>query len=257
MSLLETRRLTVAVADTLVCQDLSLALQPAQRWALLGRNGAGKTTLLHALAGLRRPQAGEVLLDGEALVKLPRRAVAQRIGLLLQESHDALPASVLETALLGRHPHLSPWRWEEAQDLEIARKALAAVGLAELEKREVGTLSGGERRRLAIATLLAQDPAVFLLDEPTNHLDLHHQMSILTLLSARVAEQQGGMILCLHDPNLAARFCSHALLLFGDGESLAGPVSEVLTPDILSRLYGHPIRLIEANGDRAFIPGGI
>lgn len=255
MSRLSVHDLTVAVGGRTVCRELELSLQPGQCWGLLGPNGAGKTTLLHTLAGLRRPQAGEIRLADTPLAALSRRRRAQLLGLLPQDSQDPLPATVLETALIGRHPHLHAWQWESAADLETVRDVLAAVELAGLEQRQVDTLSGGERRRLAIATLLAQAPAVYLLDEPANHLDLRHQISLLELLRERAFAAGGALMMSLHDLNLAARFCDHLLLLFGDGDSLAAPTREALTPANLQRLYRHPVHVIEAAGRQAFIPG--
>lgn len=254
MNLLSVDGLTVEIGGKLVCRQLSFSLLPGQCWGLLGANGAGKTTLLHTLAGLRRPQAGEIRLLGEPLAAIPRRQRAQLLGLLPQDSQDPLPATVLETALIGRHPYLHAWQWESAGDLAAARAVLAAVELLHAEQRQVNTLSGGERRRLALATLLLQAPRLQLLDEPANHLDLRHQLSLLELLRRRAVAAGGALLLSLHDLNLAARFCDHLLLLFGDGETLAAPVAEALTPDNLHRLYGHPVRIIESGGRRAFVP---
>lgn len=254
MSLLSLHGLSVTVGARQVCRDLDLRLEAGQSWGLLGANGTGKTTLLHTLAGLRPPSAGEIRLNGVPLHALPRRQLARQLGLLPQDSVDPMPATVLETALIGRHPHLGLWQWESPADLALARTALAAVELADAETRPVGTLSGGERRRLALATLLTQAPRIHLLDEPTNHLDLRHQVGLLTLLRERVRDQGGLLVMSLHDLNLAARFCDHLLLLFGDGEVLAGPAVQVLAPAHLQRLYGHPIAVVESEGRRAFVP---
>lgn len=255
MKLLEARALEVGIGGKRVCSQLALGLQPGQCWGVLGPNGAGKTTLLHTLAGLRAPAAGEVLLLEQPLAALRRRRIAQLLGLLPQDSHDALPATVLETALIGRHPFLSTWQWEGAADITRAREALAQVGLRGFESRQIDTLSGGERRRLALATLLTQAPRVYLLDEPTNHLDLQHQIGLLTALKQTVGASEGVILMSLHDINIAARFCDHLLLLFGGGEALAGPAEALLEPDILSRLYGYPIRRLQDGDAVAFIGG--
>jgi iron complex transport system ATP-binding protein len=254
--LLETRALGVSIAAHSVCGDLNLRISTGERWAILGRNGSGKTTLLKALAGLHDPDCGEVRLDGHPLNDIARRDVARRVGVLFQTHHDLFPGTVLETAMIGRHPHLRPWQWEEAEDLSLARQALQQVGLTGLENRDVATLSGGERQRLEIATLLTQDPALLLLDEPTNHLDLHHQVEILALFG-RAAETGGdgkAVVMVLHDVNLAARFCDHALLLFSAGECAHGPVRAMLRSSLLERLYGHPLRALPDGAMEVFIP---
>jgi iron complex transport system ATP-binding protein len=254
VSLLHARRLVVRIGEVEVCRALDLEFAPGQCWAILGRNGSGKTTLLNTLAGLRVPTAGTMHLDGKALTAQPRRQIARRLGLLPQDSQDPFPATVLETALLGRHPHIPLWGWEDADDRRIARNALRQVGLAGWDERIIATLSGGERRRLALATLLAQDPDILLLDEPTNHLDLQHQVKLLDLLARQAQRQRKTVVMVLHDLNLAARFADHCLLLFGDGETAAGICSEILHQKNLERLYRLPLHQVGQNPP-AWLPG--
>ncbi|MGH8278097.1 MAG: ABC transporter ATP-binding protein [Gammaproteobacteria bacterium] len=235
--LLAARGLTIRIAGKCVCRDFSLELDAGVCLGLLGPNGAGKTTFLHTLAGLRAPAAGEIFLAGTRLKNLTRRQIAQRLGLLMQQPEDSLPATVLETALIGRHPHIGFWRWESHADVQLARRALKLVGLDGLEQRSQNRLSGGERRRLDIATIVTQDPQVLLLDEPAQHLDLRHQIELLGYFR-RLARERGRLVLMsLHDVNLAARFCNQVLLLFGAGETLLGGET-TLNAANLSRLYG-------------------
>jgi iron complex transport system ATP-binding protein len=253
-TLLAARDLTVRIGGKTVCRELSLELQVGQRWGLLGVNGVGKTTLLHTLAGLRPPAAGAVLLDGEPIHTLPRRQVARRLGLLLQDEADPFPGTVLETALMGRHPWLGRWQWEGEAELKLAHAALADVGLDALAGRQSNTLSGGERRRLALATLLTQDPRLFLLDEPTNHLDPHHQITLLDLLDRRVREADKALLMIVHDSNLASRYCDQAILLYGDGETRCGPLAEVVDAQSLSRLYGQPMLCVDGPKGPVYLP---
>ena len=252
--LLRARGLTVAIGGRTVVRDLDLEIAGGERLAILGRNGAGKTTLLHTLAGLREPASGSVDLCGEALARLGHRRIAQVRGVLLQQQVDAFPASVLQTALIGRHPWLERWAWESAADARIARDALAAVGLGDFAERDVQTLSGGERQRLAVATLLTQQPRLALLDEPLLHLDLNHQIAVLELLSRQMRETGMALAMVMHDPGLAARYCERVLLLHGDGQVEAGDVEDMLTAERLSALYQHPLRMVEADGQRCFLP---
>ncbi len=254
MSRLASDHVAVEIGGKRIGGGLDLSFGPGQSWAVLGANGVGKTTLLHTLAGLRRPTQGCIRLDGAALETLRRRTIARHLGILLQASEDPFPATVMETALIGRHPHLGAWQWEGPEDHAAARRALAEVELEALAQRPVDTLSGGERRRLALATLLTQDPSVYLLDEPSNHLDLHHQIQLLGRLRERVRERSGTLVMALHDVNLAARFCDHVALIFHDGEVRHGPAGDLLQPGHLSCLYHHPIRSVEVEGRRAFLP---
>lgn len=254
MTLLETHALQVVIGGTVVCRDLDLAISPGERWCVLGRNGSGKTTLLLTLAGLRPPQAGRITLLQQALSAMPRRQIARQIGILFQEQADVFPANVLDTVLIGRHPWLGPLQWESAADLQQARDALHAVGLDDVEQRLVTTLSGGERRRLGIATLLTQDPRLLLLDEPTNHLDIHHQIRALQLACDLAADGMRALLLVMHDLNLAVRFCNRFLLLFGDGETVQGSAAGVLTQANLERLYRHPLLPLPGPRGQIWIP---
>lgn len=254
MSLLEARSLSVAIGDLVLCRALDLRLETGQCWGLLGANGIGKTTLLHTLAGLRPARNGDILVDGISIHALNRKTVARKIGLLFQDSRDTFPATVMETVLGGRFPHLSPWRLETGEDRDMAAASLELVGLSDLHYRQVNTLSGGERRRLALATLFAQSPDLFLLDEPTNHLDLHHQITLLNLVTERVARNSGGVLMSLHDVNLVMRFCSHAILMIDADTVITGPVTDVVDSENLSRLYRHGIREVTDNGRRYYFP---
>jgi iron complex transport system ATP-binding protein len=254
MPRLEAEQLGIRIGGVEICSQLDLRINAGESWGLLGRNGAGKTTLLHTLAGLRRPDRGSVLLDGTPLPRLSRRRIARDIGVLPQDHQDAFPSSVMETVLIGRHPYLRPLQWEGAADYAAAHEALRDVGLGGMETRGIITLSGGERRRLGVATLLVQDPCVLLLDEPTNHMDFHHQILILDLLRQRTRAGVKSMLLVLHDPNLALRYCDHFLLLYGAGETLQGTAAEVLTQPNLERLYDHPLQALQGPRGTVWLP---
>jgi iron complex transport system ATP-binding protein len=251
--LLAAEGLTLAIGGRTICRDLDLTVQAGETLAILGRNGAGKSTLLAGLAGLRAPAAGRVLLAGRCYAEWGAQAAALRRGWLGQQREDAFAASVLETALSGRHPHLGRWQWEDETDTAIARAALHELGLAGLEERDVLTLSGGERQRLAIATLFVQAAPVLLLDEPLTHLDLNHQIGVLDRLAARAAAG-AAVVLVLHEPGLAWRYADQVLLLHGDGTHAHGPGTALLTPERLGHLYGYPLLCAEAAGRVAFIP---
>lgn len=251
--LLEAKNLALRVADRWLCCEFSVSLAPGQCLVVLGPNGAGKTTLLHTLAGLRGAAVGQVRMDGRALGTWSAGELARFRAVLPQQQPDHFAASVLETVLVGRHPHLSRWAWEGPGEVALARAALGEVGLAEFEGRDVLSLSGGERQRVAIAAVLTQAPRLFLLDEPTNHLDLHHQIRVLDLFRRR-AQAGHGVVMVLHDINLAARYADQVILLDGQGGVLAGEGGAVLVPEALSRAFGHPLRRVAVAGRALFVP---
>lgn len=249
--LLECRGIDVCVESRTLVRGLDLQVCRGSMLALLGPNGCGKSLSLHTFAGLRPPKAGQLLISGQPLGEWPRRALAREMALLPQNVEDPFPATVIETVLLGRHPHIARWQWESARDLAIASDALAEVGLGGYEERDVFTLSGGERRRAALAAVLAQTPRIFLLDEPTNQLDPNHQLEALQLLRER-ADAGAAVVVTLHDPNLAARFADEALLIGKDGNWQYGHVADILTAQHLSTLYETRFEATEINGRRVF-----
>lgn len=251
---LATRQLSVSIGTVTVCRDLDLTIETGSRWAILGVNGVGKSTLLATLAGLRHPDRGEIRIDGDQIDALSSRERARRLGLMAQEDsfHISDPeTTALDVALLGRLPHLDWWRGESTHDVELALTALAAVGLSDIAARRTSMLSGGERRRLALAALLAQEVPLCLLDEPTSHLDLHQQIAFMDLL---IGWDGRTLVMTLHDVNLAARYCTHALLLFGAGQWCAGPVAEMLSAAVMSRLYRHPVIAVDTPAGIAYLP---
>jgi len=249
---LAARSIGISVGARQLVTEFSVAFSSGDFIAILGRNGSGKTLTLHTLAGLRRPQHGAIEIEGQPLAAMKRRAVARKVGLLMQDLEESFTTTALEMVLIGRHPHLEPWQWESTLDEHLAREALARVNMLELASRTTDGLSGGERRRVAIASLLAQSPDVFLLDEPTNHLDPHHQLAVLELFRQQTVDGRT-VIATLHDPTLAARFANRVILLFGDGRWTSGPTNETLTAESLSQLYLTPMVEIAADGRRAFV----
>ncbi len=242
------------VGGRTLVRELSFRLNAGEMWCMLGPNGAGKTTFLHTAVGLREPQGGTVQLAGRRLHDWTPAEAAGLRGFLPQTLYDAFSASVLDSVMLGRHPHLARWQWEGEGDRDIALAALKVVDLAEFQDRDVLTLSGGERQRVALASLLAQDASLLLLDEPVSHLDLHHQVLVLTHLGRLARERGTGVLFTVHDLNLAARFASHALILTPQGVVRHGLIGEVMTESDLGCAFGHRVTRIEVAGRTLFVP---
>jgi len=254
MASLELRAITLEIGGRTVCRDLSLAIDKNERWALLGKNGAGKTTLLHSLIALHEPAAGQILIKDTLQQQLTRRQLAQAVGILFQEGMHSMPSTVMESVLLGRHPHTHSLLLDDARDMAIAREALRSLDLETFAERQVDSLSGGEKQRLALAMLIAQTPDIYLLDEPSNHLDLAFQVKLLSTLARRIIDQSACLLMATHDINLAARFCDRFILLMGDGTALVGTRDEVLTEASLSAAYECDMQAIVAGEMRFYYP---
>ena len=245
--------LDVAVPGRVLVRALDLRVAPGEFVAVLGCNGSGKTMTLETLAGLLPSRGGSIRYFGRAAAEWRRPDLARLLALLPQHQEDLFPSTVLEEALIGRHPHIGRWRWESAADREIALAELARLGLDGLAHRGTTTLSGGERRRLAIAQTLSQRPGLFLLDEPTNHLDPQYQLLALGVIRERIAAGASAVV-SLHDVNLAARYADRCLLLDGGGGWELGETGTVLNTDSLSRLYRTPMAAVQWRGGRLFVP---
>jgi len=254
MTRLTCNHLDLSIAGMQVVTDFNLDLAPGSLWALLGSNGVGKTTLLKCLSGLLPAEAGQILLESRPMTELPRRMIARHVGMLQQHTAYVFDSSVMQIALTGRHPHLGYWEREGPEDIEKALAALTAVDLDGFTDRSVTGLSGGEARRLAFAALLVQEPDILLLDEPTNHLDLRHQLQIMGMIRNRTAAGEATAVVALHDVNLAARYCTHVVMLFGQGQWCAGPTGQMLNESSLERLYGCAVEKLSGIQGPRFYP---
>ncbi|GHG78971.1 ABC transporter ATP-binding protein [Pseudodonghicola xiamenensis] len=215
-----------------IVEDVSLTIEPGETFGLVGPNGSGKSTLLRMMAGLIPRTRGTVHLGGRPLSRLSRREVAQRIAFVEQIADTSEALSVRDVVELGRTPWLSALAPFSPSDGMIVDEALQAVGMAGLASRRWATLSGGERQRVQIARALAQRPRVLILDEPTNHLDIHHQLSLLRLVSRLPVT----VVLALHDLNQAMGCDRLGVMQEGRMVACGRPV-EVLTPERLAAIF--------------------
>ncbi|MER6691601.1 ABC transporter ATP-binding protein [Streptomyces minutiscleroticus] len=218
----------------LIVDGVTLAPRTGETVGLLGPNGSGKSTLLRLLAGVLAPSAGVVTLDGLPLPRVGRRATARRVAAVEQHAHTQTELTVRDVVALGRIPHRRPWSAASAADARAVALALDRTGLTDRAGQSWHTLSGGERQRAQIARALAQEPRELLLDEPTNHLDIQHQLDLLDL----VAGLPVTTVIALHDLNLAAMYCDRLLVLRAGRAVAEGTPAEVLTPDLIERVYG-------------------
>jgi ABC-type Mn2+/Zn2+ transport system ATPase subunit len=240
---LQVKGLRVQFDGVAALSDVSFVLPASQRVAIVGPNGAGKTTLLRVIAGAMTPSAGTVEIFGArpgghvCIAYVPQRS----------QVDWRFPVTVADVVMMGRIRRLGLFRWPGRADWAVVQQALARVGMAELNKRQIGELSGGQQQRVFLAQALAQGAELVLLDEPLTGLDLPSQEAIFRLLD-ELRQQGVPVMVATHDLNLAAERFDRVMLL---NRSLIayGPPSEVFTRQNLQATYGGHIHLLaEAGG---------
>jgi iron complex transport system ATP-binding protein len=242
---LEASALTLGYTGTAVVSDLDLTIPHGMVTVIVGANACGKSTLLRGLARLLRPRSGAVLLDGEAIHRLPTKKVARTLGLLPQNPIAPEGVTVADLVGRGRHPHHGAFgRWTTEDEAAVA-EALTLTGTLGLADRVVDELSGGQRQRVWIAMALAQGTDLLLLDEPTTYLDVAHQVEMLDLLADLNARRGTTIVMVLHDLNLSARYADHLVALHTGRVVAEGAPRDVVTEDVVRTVFGLDSRVIE------------
>nr|WP_218853672.1 ABC transporter ATP-binding protein [Schumannella luteola] len=237
--------LELGYRDHAVIDGLDLEVPPGRITVIVGANACGKSTLLRSMSRLLAPRAGQVLLDGEQVHRLPAKELARTLGLLPQSPIAPEGITVADLVGRGRHPHQRAYvRWSREDDAAVAA-ALEATDTLELAERAVDELSGGQRQRVWIAMALAQQTDVLLLDEPTTFLDVSHQVEVLDLLTDLNRQRGTTIVMVLHDLNLAARYADHLVAIAGGRVHAAGDPSEVLTAELVRTAFGLESRIID------------
>jgi iron complex transport system ATP-binding protein len=225
----------LALGGSDVLDGVDLRVGEGEFVGLVGPNGAGKTTLLRCINGVLEPDSGAVTVDGRRVGETPADAVSRLVATVPQDGSVAFDFPVERVVEMGRTPHRSRLDWSDGSD--AVERAMERTGVATFRDRDVGSLSGGERRRVLLARALAQETPALLLDEPTASLDIDHQVRMLGLVADLVAEGRTALA-AIHDLELAARFCDRVCLLARGEIRAAGPPAEVLTADALEAVFG-------------------
>ena len=221
-----------------VLQKVDLAVSPGEFFIIAGPNGSGKTTLLKILAGIFRSFEGDVSIMDRPVQEYGKRAFARMVAYVPQAVGDNFPFTVIQTALMGRTPHLGLLGIERAPDYKIAMDALIFTGVDHLAHRKIDQLSGGERQRVYIARAICQEPEILLLDEPTASLDPAHQVRIMDLMDRLRESRNMTVVMVSHDLNIAAMYADTILMLKEGKVVHRGKPGEVLVPEILEKTYG-------------------
>lgn len=237
MSAISTETLSLGYGETVIIDELDVAIPKGEITVLIGSNGCGKSTLLRSLARLMKPRGGSVLLEGKAIAKLPTKEVARELAILPQSPSAPEGLTVHQLVKQGRYPYQSWLKQWSKEDEDAVTKALKATKLEEMADRPVDSLSGGQRQRAWIAMTLAQDTDIILLDEPTTYLDMTHQIEILDLLFELNEKEKRTIVMVLHDLNLACRY-AHYLVAIKDKQIYAeGRPEEVITCELVQQVF--------------------
>lgn len=227
-----------------VLQNVDFQAEDGHFLAILGNNGAGKSTLLKCMNGILKPDTGSLLLDGEDLLTMPHRQVAQRVAFVAQ-TVASTQMTVHDMVMLGRRPYMG-WSFSR-EDHDIVHAAMARLGLMDMRGRFLNQLSGGERQKVMLARALAQQPRLLLLDEPTSALDIRNQYQVLKIVGELCRTEGLTAVVVIHDLTLALRFCDRFLLM-RDGQVYRCGGLEVLDKTALREVYGVDAEPVVVNG---------
>ena len=236
-------------------QNVSFTAEPGELLSVLGPNGAGKSTLFRCILGGLPDYGGSILLDGRDARTLGQRALAAHSAYIPQIHRPTFGYSVLDTALMGLTRQLSPFRAPSPQQEGRAMSALEQLGVAQLAARSFSELSGGQQQLVLIARALCQQADILVMDEPTSSLDYGNQLRVLRCVKA-LTRRGYTVILSTHDPQHTLRFADRVLALSGGGVAAFGATKDMLTAELLHRLYGVDAAMLETEHGPAIVPKG-
>jgi iron complex transport system ATP-binding protein len=236
--MLSVEGLSKRYGEQVVLQDIQFEVGRGVFLSILGPNGCGKSTLIRLLAGIERPDTGQVRLEGKPVLAYRRKELARKVAVVRQEGLPPLPFSVQEVVMMGRFAYQ---RWLQSptpEDERVVEQILEQTGLIHLRHKPLEQLSGGERQRVAIAQAMAQQPRLLLLDEPTTFLDIGYQIALLNLIRQWQTGCGLTVIAVLHDLNLAALYSQQLILMHQGRVRCFGSLQEVLTEPLIREVYG-------------------
>jgi iron complex transport system ATP-binding protein len=219
-----------------ILKGVCLELAQSEMLGIVGPNGAGKSTLIRCINRILAPQKGSILLDEREIKEMRRMELAKKLGYIPQTAGHAFPATVFDTVLMGRRPHIG-WRSSE-KDSEKVLDVLQILNIEDLAMHDINEISGGQQQKVFIARALAQEPDVLLLDEPTSNLDIRHQLDVMDAIKNLVRAKEISAIMAIHDLNLGSRYADRIVMLNGGTIVAAGNPSSVLNPENIKHVYG-------------------
>jgi iron complex transport system ATP-binding protein len=241
-----------AYGDASAVRDVSVNVSEGQLVALTGPNGSGKSTLLKLMARVYAPHAGAITFEGKPLHEWPAKEYARRVGYLPQDPDPAFPMRAVDVVVSGRAPYLGRFAWESERDWDEATRALALCDAAHLADRYLDEMSGGERKRVFLARVLAGTPRLILLDEPLAALDLSHVQQFSLLLREVVDRTGCTVVFAAHELNWAAAHADRMLVMQNGTLALDASPQEVMTPEVMRTLFGFEAETVRV-GEKSWI----
>ncbi len=252
--MLEIRDVSYAYDGVKAVRGLTAALGRAQLVALTGPNGSGKSTLLKLLARVLAPASGAIAFEGRSIREWQPKEYAKRVGYLPQDPDPTFPMRALEVVVSGRAPFLGRFDWETDADYDEAARALAVCDVADLADRYLDEMSGGERKRVFLARVLAARPQLILLDEPLASLDISHVQQFSTLLREIVDRTETTVLYATHDLNWASAYCDRMLVMQKGALAFDASPAEVMRPERIRELFGFDAQSVTVNGRAWLVP---
>lgn len=237
--MIRVKKLDLNIKNRNLISKLSIDFNPGEFWAIIGKNGSGKTTLLNTLAGFSSYQQGSITVNNQEISTLDSLSKAQQIAFLPQFFEASLDCTVRQSIAYGRYP----WHKNseaKLQDSKITQKAIQQMQLETIQERSIQQISGGELRKVEIATVLAQDSEVLMLDEPLNHLDISMRYHLMECLQKLIINKI--IIIVTHDIQYVQQYCTHVLILQENTDVKFGKVSDIMTNENLNKYLEIPLR---------------
>ncbi|MBR2255183.1 MAG: ABC transporter ATP-binding protein, partial [Candidatus Methanomethylophilaceae archaeon] len=214
--------------------------------SILGPNGVGKSTLIHCINKILTPTGGTVMLDDRDVRDFTIKEMAKTVGYVPYSANDTFPLSVVDTVLMGRHPH-SAWGTLD-KDLDVVYDTLRMLGISHLAMRSFSELSAGQHQKVMLARGLVQEPKILLLDEPTSNLDVRHQLEVTKMLKRLTVEKGILVIMISHDINIAAKYADDIIMLHDGTIYACGTPQEVIRPENLKVVYQVEAAIVDDDG---------
>jgi iron complex transport system ATP-binding protein len=235
--MIRIENISAGYLNKVILKNISCSINTNDVFGIIGKNGVGKSTLLKVLCKLIKPYSGNIFIRNKNITSLKRKDFAKIISFLPQYVDTSLPFTVLEFIMFGRYPYMNIFKVPSNNDYAVVKKIMDFLLITDLTKRKINEISGGEKQKVLIAQVLAQETDILIFDEPTAHLDIGSQSNILEILRDLNEKYNKTVILTLHDLNSAGEFCNRLALIENGEICNCGTPEKVLNYKDIERIY--------------------